>query len=62
MLIPIPSQEFICGCCFYLGLFMCGHPEEGQENRPVDRALHVGHGWGGGQCGRVEATRSVMEV
>lgn len=58
----IPSPEFISGCCSYLGLFMCGHPEEGQEDRPVDGALHVGHRRRGGQGGEVEATRSVMQV
>lgn len=41
---------------------MCGHPEEGQEDRPVDGALHVGHRLGRGHGGEVEAARSVMQV
>lgn len=41
---------------------MCGHPEEGQEDRSVNGALHVGHRRGGGQSDKVEAARSVMQV
>lgn len=38
------------------------HPEEGQEDGPVHRPLHVSHRWRGGEGSEVEATRSVMEV
>lgn len=41
---------------------MCSHPEEGQEDRPVNGALHVGHRRGGGQGGEVQASRSLMQV
>lgn len=41
---------------------MCSHPQEGQEDQPVDGALHLSHCRGGGQGGEVEAPRGVMQV
>lgn len=41
---------------------MSGHPEEGQENRLVDGALHVGHRRRQGQGAKVKATRSQLQV
>lgn len=49
-------------CCTYFGLFMRGHPKEGQEDQSVNGALDVGDRRRGRQRGKVEATRSVTQV
>lgn len=58
----IVPPDLAFGRCSYLGLFVRGHPEEGQEDRPVDGALSVDHRRGGGRGGQVEAARSVVQV
>lgn len=46
----------------HLRLLVCGHAEEGEEDPPVEGALHVGHGRRGGQPSQVQASGGVTQV